>query len=56
MDKIKNYLKHLLKSWKVAGYLIVNGVFPNIWAEKAHAELGESKTRQRLLEFYGIKK
>lgn len=29
------YFEHLLRAWKVAGVLVVHGLFPNIWKSKA---------------------
>lgn len=56
MNKIKSYLQHLARSWKIAGYLIINGVLPQIFVDKAQVSLEQSKTRKRLLEFLGVAK
>jgi hypothetical protein len=29
------YFQHLIRAWKIAGILIVHGLFPNIWQTKA---------------------
>ena len=31
----KGYLEHLLGAWKVAFILIVHGLLPNVWEDKA---------------------
>lgn len=51
------YFEHLLRSWKVAGVLLVHGLVPNIWKNKASDLLcvNSSATRKYLLEKqYGI--
>lgn len=51
------YFEHLLRSWKVAGVLLVHGLLPNVWKTKASDLLcvNSSATRKYLLEKqYGI--
>ena len=31
----KGYFEHLLGAWKVAGILLVHGLLPNVWRNKA---------------------
>jgi hypothetical protein len=35
----RSYFCHLYHAWKVAGILIVHGLFPNIWKTKASDNL-----------------
>lgn len=30
-----SYLVHLFHAWKIAGILIVHGLFPSVWEHKA---------------------
>jgi hypothetical protein len=51
------YFDHLLRSWKVAGVLLIHGLLPNIWKTKASDLLcvNSNATRKYLLEKqYGI--
>ncbi len=50
------YFEHLLRAWKIAGVLLVHGLLPNVWKDKASDMLCSSnKTRKYLLEKqYGI--
>ena len=50
------YFEHLLRAWKIAGVLLVHGLVPNIWKNKASDMLcADNKTRKYLLEKqYGI--
>lgn len=34
-DVNKGYFEHLLGAWKVAFILLVHGVLPNVWEDKA---------------------
>ena len=46
------YFEHLLRSWKVAGVLLVHGLLPNVWKTKASDLLcvNSNATRKYLLE------
>ena len=35
----RSYIQHLYHAWKVAGILIVHGLFPNVWKTKASDNL-----------------
>lgn len=54
------YFQHLFRAWKIAFFLIVHGVFPDIWKTKASDELckerlGDDATRAHMLKhMYGI--
>ena len=37
------YFGHLLRAWKVAGVLLVHGLFPNIWQNTASELLCEKQ-------------
>jgi hypothetical protein len=37
------YFEHLLRAWKIAGVLLVHGVLPNIWEDKASNLLCEKQ-------------
>jgi hypothetical protein len=37
------YFEHLSRSWKIAGVLLVHGIFPNIWQNKASELLCENQ-------------
>lgn len=45
MDHLKEiemtYFEHLYRAWKVAAVLIIHGLFPNIWKNKASQLLAE---------------
>ena len=52
------YFQHLLRAWKIAGILIVHGLVPDVWKDKASKLLCSDSinTRKYLLEkHYGIK-
>jgi len=52
------YFQHLLRAWKIAGILIVHGLVPDVWKDKASKLLcsDSNSTRKYLLEkHYGIK-
>jgi hypothetical protein len=34
-----NYVKHLLRAWRLAFILFVHGLLPNVWKTKASDEL-----------------
>ncbi len=46
-DVNRNYFQHLYHAWKVAGILLVHGVFPNIWETKASEHLCSQTTPKR---------
>jgi hypothetical protein len=43
----RSYLRHLYHAWKVAGILIVHGLFPNIWETKASDNLCQQSHPKR---------
>ena len=59
LDEVKmNYFQHLKRSWTIAGVLLVHGLFPNVWKNKASNMLCQdnmSSTRKYLLDHYGVK-
>lgn len=30
-----SYWQHLIRAWSIAGVLIVHGILPNVWRERA---------------------
>lgn len=50
------YFEHLLRAWRIAGVLLVHGLVPNVWKDKASDMLCKNdSTRKYLLEkHYGI--
>jgi hypothetical protein len=46
MNHLKNtgfgYFQHLIRSWKIAAVLLVHGVFPDCWPNKASQLLCDS--------------
>ena len=42
-DVNMSYFNHLLRAYKVAGILLVHGIFPNIWKTKASDILNEKE-------------
>jgi len=52
------YFQHLRRAWSIAAVLIVHGLFPEIWKNKASKMLcshTSTKTYKSLMEHYGIK-
>ena len=56
----QNYIAHLFRAWKIAFILLVHGVLPNVWKNKASdllckERLGDDASRKYLLEkMWGI--
>jgi hypothetical protein len=51
------YFQHLKRAWSIAGVLLVHGMLPNVWKNKASDMLCQnhvSSTRKKLLDFYGV--
>ena len=42
-DTGMNYFSHLFRAWKIAGILVVHGVFPGVWMTKASELLHTTK-------------
>ena len=54
-DTGMSYFSHLLRAWKIAGILIVHGVFPDIWQTKASSMIhNDTSTRKHLLKHLGV--
>jgi hypothetical protein len=59
-DTHQSYLAHLFRAWKIAFILLVHGVLPNVWKNKASdllckERLGDDATRKYLLKtMWGI--
>jgi hypothetical protein len=34
-DTGRSYWQHLIRAWSIAGVLIVHGVFPEVWKDRA---------------------
>jgi hypothetical protein len=34
-DVNMSYFEHLIRAWKIAGILIIHGLYPDIWKTKA---------------------
>lgn len=52
-----SYLQHLFRAWKIAFVLIVHGIFPDIWKDKASKMLcshTSTSTYKHLMKHYGI--
>jgi hypothetical protein len=52
------YFQHLIRAWKIAFVLIVHGLIPEIWKNKASSMLcspTHTSTYKRLMDHYGIK-
>jgi hypothetical protein len=50
-----NYITHLFRAWKIAFILIVHGIFPDVWKNKASdllckERIGDDTTRKYLLK------
>ena len=43
----KGYFEHLLGAWKVAFILLVHGLLPNVWRNKASDELHKDQKKIR---------
>jgi hypothetical protein len=43
----RSYFHHLYHAWRVAGILIVHGLFPNVWKTKASDNLCQQSTPKR---------
>lgn len=51
------YFEHLFRAWRIAAVLVVHGIFPNVWKDRATRLLcsHSDSTRKYLLEkHYGI--
>jgi hypothetical protein len=59
-DTHQNYVTHLFRAWKISFILLVHGVLPNVWKNKASdllckERLGDDATRKYLLKtMWGI--
>lgn len=52
-----SYVEHLLRAWKIAGILIIHGIYPDIWKTKASDLLCDTKhspTYKNLMKHYGV--
>lgn len=54
-DTDQSYIAHLVRAWKISFILLVHGLLPNVWKNKASdllckERLGDDATRAYLLE------
>lgn len=51
------YFQHLTRAWKIAGILIVHGVYPDLWKTRASellCEKNHSPTYKHLMKHYDV--
>ena len=39
------YIEHLLRAWRIAAVLLVHGLLPNVWKDKASDMLCNHRSR-----------